>query len=284
MMAASGGQLEVARMMVNCGASSDAADADTGQTALHRAGARGHAEVLRLLLQAGASVDGGDFQGRTALILAAEEGHAEAIRTLLCAGASVTISDKEGETALAKCIRGGHEGCLEAMLKACAPVNAASRLSGDTGLICAARAGSKDMIRKLLQFQANVNISNNKRETPLMLAAGGGFAEITHLLLLAGADTTLQDLNGRTALMHGSAGGSPSTVSTCLDFGASPLFMSPVDASTALTVAATYGHMEVYKVLINGGAKVGAMEETPLEEEKNIDLKPMSYLQPVAAA
>eukprot|EP00421_Protoceratium_reticulatum_P075670 CAMPEP_0168407410 /NCGR_PEP_ID=MMETSP0228-20121227/26147_1 /TAXON_ID=133427 /ORGANISM="Protoceratium reticulatum, Strain CCCM 535 (=CCMP 1889)" /LENGTH=369 /DNA_ID=CAMNT_0008421077 /DNA_START=76 /DNA_END=1182 /DNA_ORIENTATION=+ len=244
MAAAAAGHSEVARMLVNCGAKSTPADAESGRTALHRASQRGHAEVARLLLQSGALVDADDKQGCTPLALAAEAGHGEVVRILLCAGATMSTADSEGESAVAKCVANGHEACLECLLKAGAPINAVNRNTGECALLTAARAGNESTCRRLLQFQANANLASQRRETPLMLAAQGGHAKIVHMLLLAGADTTLQDIRGHTALMWAAAGGSAAVVSVLLDFGASPSFASPVDGSTPLTMAALSGHTE----------------------------------------
>jgi len=115
------------------------------------------------------------------------------------------------------------------------------------------------MIKRLLQFQAQVNLANQRRETPLMLAAEARHDRVVHQLCVAGADTTMQDLQGHTALIRGAAGGSCAAVNICLDFGASPSFASMVDSNTAMTVAAFNGHTDVYNILIKAGASVPAV-------------------------
>jgi len=261
MIAAASGQLEVVRMLVNCGADSNTVDSEKGHGPLHRACLRGHNELTKLLVQAGASVDLPDFKGVTSLMLAAGAGYAEVCTTLFCAGAAVH-SDKAGNYTLTKCILAGHETVLGVLLKAGAPVNAASRDTGETALIAASRLGHESMVRALLQYQANVNILSQRRETALMLAAKEGSSQVCQMLLLSGADTTLQDINGYTALMHGAASGGPLTCTTLLDYGACPQVVSPVDASTPLTLASVCGQIDSYRVLITHGAQVGAMEET----------------------
>merc|ERR1719375_1613403 len=104
-----------------------------------------------------------------------------------------------------------------------------------------------------------------------MAAADGGHTQVAHLLLLAGADVTIQDLDGHTALMRAAAAGHASVCSVALDFGANPSIVSPVDGSTALTLAAAKGNVDVYGVLVSAGAVVRAVveEEEEFEEEEN---------------
>lgn len=262
MIAAASGQLDILRMLVNCGAATAVADHETGRSALHRACIRGHADAAKLLIQSGAAIDIDDASGCTPLMLAAQAGHADVVRILLCAGASVSIADRKGESALTKCIGEGHDACLDAMLKAGAPVNAVNRSTGDTALIAASRVGSEFMCRKLLQFQANVNLANQHRQTPILLAAQGGHDKVVRQLLVAGSDTTFQDLMGYNALMHGAVGGNALVVTTMLDFGAPHSMVNQLDGSTALTVAAAHGNFEAYNVLAKAGAVVSAIEGT----------------------
>ncbi|CAJ1340272.1 unnamed protein product [Effrenium voratum] len=261
MVAAASGQVEVARMLINCGAAATGACAARGRTALHRAAERSHADVARLLIQAGASVDIGDFEETTALMLAAAEGHPDVLKVLLCAGASVSLANSAGESALSFCVRNKHEACLETMLRAGAPVNAANRTTGNTALAEAAKVGSEVLCRRLLQYQANVNSSNARGETPLMLAATGGHDQVARMLLVAGANTAAEDVNGHTAIMH-AAGSSVAVVSALLDFGSNPSVVSEVDCNTAATLAALNGRKEVYDLLVRAGAFVPVVEDT----------------------
>jgi ankyrin repeat protein len=274
MVAAAGGQVEMVRMLVNCGASTSPLEQKNGRTALHRACARGHGEATGLLLQAGASVDLGDFKGLTPLMLCVEGGHTESARTVLCAGASMALYDRAGNTALIKSVAHMHEACLDLLLKAGAPVNVGAKETGDTALIHAARRGGESFSRRLLQFKANVNLPNQQRETPLMVASEAGHVEVVHMLLLSGADTTFQDVDGHTALMRAAEAGHVQVSTLAVDFGANPSFANPVDRESAVTVAARSGYPDIYRVLVAAGGKVGATDEA----------QPEFSLQPVKAA
>ena len=68
--------------------------------ALHYAADRGNLSIANLLLQAGATVDAVDNYGQTALHLAAHFGYIQVVEALLNAGADKAVKDKHGKTAL----------------------------------------------------------------------------------------------------------------------------------------------------------------------------------------
>lgn len=71
---------------------------------------------------------------------------------------------------------------------------------GETPLYCAARKGSVQEVRRLLEKGADPNARNNKGLTPLHEAAYWGEAEIVSLLLKAGADPKADNGRGWTPL------------------------------------------------------------------------------------
>jgi ankyrin repeat protein len=85
-----------ARVLLDAGATVDAADGD-GNTALMEAAVAGNAALVQLLLERGASVGRANNAGATALMLAAE---ARCCRLLLAAGARPGDADAHGVNAL----------------------------------------------------------------------------------------------------------------------------------------------------------------------------------------
>ena len=65
-----------------------------GITALMSAAYDGHAVPARVLLEGGASIDAANDDGDTALILAAGKGEEECVRVLLAAGAGTSVGGK----------------------------------------------------------------------------------------------------------------------------------------------------------------------------------------------
>lgn len=108
--AASEGQAEVVRVLLQLGARADAQN-NTGCTPLHRAAREGHVEVVRELLEAGASVHSTSNDGNTPmheLVRGFRQGneaqYLEATRLLLRGGSSATATNSEGLTPLVRAL------------------------------------------------------------------------------------------------------------------------------------------------------------------------------------
>ena len=96
--AAFGGRLEIARLLIDAGASVDLANLD-GVTALNMAARNlgGRLEVARLLVDAGANVDLKDrVHGDTPLCAAAERGQLGVVRLLLAHNATKSLANDYG--------------------------------------------------------------------------------------------------------------------------------------------------------------------------------------------
>eukprot|EP00455_Lapot_gusevi_P000497 TRINITY_DN10229_c0_g1_i3.p1 TRINITY_DN10229_c0_g1~~TRINITY_DN10229_c0_g1_i3.p1 ORF type:complete len:166 (+),score=10.84 TRINITY_DN10229_c0_g1_i3:78-575(+) len=96
--AASSGHLEICELLLQHGASVNAAEC--GATPLHRAAFRGHTQVCALLLRHGADPNLPDLSTdhRTPLHKAASQGHVAICRLLLQHGAETDRQDKQGKT------------------------------------------------------------------------------------------------------------------------------------------------------------------------------------------
>lgn len=126
----------------------------------------GDAAGVQAALAAGIPVDQTDEIGNTLLMLAAFNGHTEAAQALLDAGADLTLRDNNGRTAL--------------MFASTGPFPATVRL--------------------LLENGSEINaVDNDEHFTPLMFAAGEGLSPIVDILLEAGADPTMVDIDNDSA-------------------------------------------------------------------------------------
>ena len=107
------GQLEVARGLVDEGASIEwANDNCNGMRALHAACYHGHDEVVQLLVTSGAEVDALDNWQRTPLHRAAAAGHVAACGLLLASEANTLMRTHNGETALDAARRNNNVKCV----------------------------------------------------------------------------------------------------------------------------------------------------------------------------
>ncbi len=98
MLAASQGLLQVAEVLVKCGASVQATGVRQ-MTALHEAASNGEVAMVKYLLCSGAQVDATTTDGVTALMCAAAWGKIEVLQLLLTNGADWTKTDQTGFTA-----------------------------------------------------------------------------------------------------------------------------------------------------------------------------------------
>jgi ankyrin repeat protein len=133
-------------------------------------------------------------------------------------------------------------------------------------LIEAAKAGSKEQIRKLIAAESDVNVTEADGTTALMWAAYHDDLETADALLKAGANPNLANDLGATPLWTASQNGGTAMVKRLLDAGADPN-KALLAGETPLMVAARGGYAEALELLLAKGAKVnvkGARQQTAL--------------------
>jgi len=139
------------------------------------------------------------------LFAADQSGDTAQIKTLLEAGADHAAVDEAGETALMHAAHGGHVAAVQLLIAAGADVNAKSP-QGWTALAKAAynsetERGYVEVIEVLHEAGASLDERIFFGITPLMLAAGGGDAQVVEWLINTGADVLAANEGGRTARM-----------------------------------------------------------------------------------
>ena len=178
---------------------------DHGRALIHLAVVYGTPESLLLLIDAGAYISTRNNFGQTALHLAVDGGSAENIRVLLRNGADVNASDKFQISPLHKAVSLGASGPTKGdnvalLLSAGADVNARNE-QGETPVHWAVTSYYLEYcLVPLLKAGGNPDSINNQGETPLHLASRMGVERAVELLLEYGADVTIRDKNGNTAI------------------------------------------------------------------------------------
>lgn len=173
---------------------------------LVQAAGRGDVAAIRLLLARGASPNAVLEGGRSALTAAALGDHVAAARVLIDAGADPDPQDQAYNNALLVSGETGSVAMLREVLRANPDLTRTNRFGG-TALIPAADRGHTEYVREILKTGINVNHVNNLGWTALLEAVilgdgGPRYTEIVRLLLGAGADPTIADRDGITALEH----------------------------------------------------------------------------------
>lgn len=100
------GGIEIAELLLECGAEVDGVD-DQKKTPLHIAVLFDKPEMAKLLLENGATVDRKSEDGRTPLHCAASGGEIKSVELLLAYGATVDARDADGRTPLQNAFCGG---------------------------------------------------------------------------------------------------------------------------------------------------------------------------------
>jgi ankyrin repeat protein len=179
--------------------------------ALLAAAARGDADAVAGALRAGADLEARDGRRRTALLLAVAGDHVDAARVLVAMGADPDALDDRHDTPWLVTGVTGSVPMLEALLPAGPDLTIRNRYGG-ISVIPASERGHVDYVRRVVGTGIDVNHVNDLGWTALLEAVilGDGAApyqEIVRILLDAGADPTIADGDGVTALEHATGRG-----------------------------------------------------------------------------
>ena len=158
------------------------------------------------MLDDGADVDERRSDGRTAITAAALRDHVEVARVLIDAGADVDLQDSDRNNALLVTGETGSVAMLREVLRAKPDLGATNRYGG-VAVIPASDRGYVDYVREILKTDIDIDHVNNLGWTALLetVLLGDGDAahvEILGMLLEAGADRSIADRDGVTALEH----------------------------------------------------------------------------------
>ena len=169
--------------------------------------------------------DGDDLA--TPLIITARDGKLDFVKVLLRYEANIEARGTikidgeviEGCTALWVATSKGHFDVVRLLIEQNAEVD--SRTSkNSTPLIAAAFMGHLDIVRCLVENGADVNARNNFNSTPLMIACHSGHLDVASYLVKHGANINLQDNDGSSCLHCASERGHVQLVCELLASGA----------------------------------------------------------------
>jgi ankyrin repeat protein len=162
-------------------------------------------DQVRALLRRGIDPNTVDEErGDTGLILAVREGSAKVFNLLLqTKEVNLDARSRNGDTALMLAAYKNNLAAVQALLAKGAEPNQ----TGWTALHYAATVGNNDIVQLLLDRSAYIDAESPNQTTPIMMAARGGHILTVKLLLDEGADATLKNGAGMTAIDFARAGG-----------------------------------------------------------------------------
>ncbi|WP_419770963.1 MAG: ankyrin repeat domain-containing protein [Candidatus Marinarcus sp.] len=109
---------------------------------------------------------------------------------------------------------------------------------GNTAIMQAAREGNIEIIKELLQLEANLNILNEAGNNALWNACVSDCKECVEALIEAGIDLNTQNINGTTPLMYCACTGKEYFVELLIQKGANTQLLD-LDGFKAIDLAVT---------------------------------------------
>ena len=175
------------------------------------AASAGDHRALARAIERGSPLEERNDQGQTALLVAVWKNDIPTALALIAAGADVNAKDNMQDSPYLVAGAQGRTEILQAILKNGADLKSLNRFGG-TALIPAAEKGHPETVALLIAAGVDLDHVNNLGWTALLeavlLTDGGPTAQrIVTMLKNAGADISIPDRNGRTALDHARARG-----------------------------------------------------------------------------
>jgi ankyrin repeat protein len=212
--------METAKLLLQAGANVKLADR-YGITPLKLAAENGSAAMIEILLKAGADANTTLPNGETTLMTAAHTGKPDAISMLLTHGAKPNERESRfGETAMMWAAAENNGAAIRVLADGGGDLNAKSKLmefpefrfltsgmvstalpkGGWTPLMYAARQGSMDSARALIEAGANPNLTDPDGTTATIIAIINAHFDLAAMMAEKGADLNIADTSGMTAL------------------------------------------------------------------------------------
>ncbi|KAN0141663.1 Ankyrin repeat-containing domain protein [Lactarius tabidus] len=207
----------------------------------------------------GADINLRSPDGRTPPHLASEVGNLELARWLLNRGADVNSQEDDGSTPLHLATSHGYLEVSRILLEHHAAVNALDD-QGYTPFLKASASGNPDVVQLLLDKDANAHVNDNRGSTFTALSgiswSARGYSNLTRARC-GGQFPGQQRIYPPSQSFDKQK---PDVVQTLFDHGAAA-HIRDNSGKTALHVEASYGHLEVARILIEREAEISVRDD-----------------------
>ncbi|CAH0556691.1 unnamed protein product [Brassicogethes aeneus] len=206
-----------------------------------------------------------DRHGQSVLHYAVNSGNIEMVEHLMTTfekDLHVNLTDACGLSPLHIASANGDLEMVRWLVRKCAKVNYLGGRMRQSALHMAARGNHVGVMEILIDAGANVNIIDVEEKSALTTVARNGFVEGVEILVRAGAKVNHEDLEGVTALQYGVWADEAGIVKILVERGA-----RVIPSHYLLHVAVSNSNSECVKALVKGGAIVNFKDErgfTPL--------------------
>lgn len=159
------------------------------------------ASAKKIMAQKNFNVNKADSDGLTPLMNAALSGDLALVKLVLQKKPNLELKNPEGDTALALALTNDQIDISKELIRAGARVNIRVAGENHNTLLIQAAKSNLDITKLILgKDKEALNKTNTAGETPLMQAIRYGNNETAKLLLQSGADKTIKNKIGETAL------------------------------------------------------------------------------------
>lgn len=216
---------------------------------------KGFSGAIKELVKKGSDVNCMDKNGSTPFVLACRFASTSDCVYLIEKKAELRSSAGNGVTPLIAAVMGQNTELVAILLNTHGlEVNQYSS-KRKSPLYYAAKKGSLDIAKLLIDKNASINTPDEEERTPLYWASQNGFDGIVEYLIISGANVNQCNKKGKSPLYCASKRGRLNIVKLLLNKGAD-INKSTLNNKSSLYRSVKRGHFEICEVLIKEGANV----------------------------
>ncbi|KAG0052370.1 phosphate system positive regulatory protein pho81, partial [Gryganskiella cystojenkinii] len=241
------------------------------RTCLHEAAMIGRLDLIKLGVEHGVSPESSDVYGRRPLHYVSMYGYSECADYLLSLKVSTTAMDHDGFRPLIYSVMSGHSRCVELFLDNNVEIEA-SREGDPIPLGLACQFGHEDIAMMLIDRGANVRASNADGLEPLHITCREGHVRLTRTLTIRGAQLNQEDkYMCWTPLFYAASEGHVDCVKILLEAGCD-VNGADEHKKTPIYYAASEGHADCVELMIQAGGRVegGHLEDSVMSTPAHV--------------